>query len=309
MKHMGNMGKAAATGLKGWLLTALALVCIISQSACGADGIQSKAGNAEKEDVEAHETARDTGKADHENNTGLKPSWKTLEGGSESAGRPLKQVSNHILQRRYPSVLVLRGPTNVQRVALTFDDGPDQRFTPQVLDVLKKHQVPATFFLIGARVTALPDVTRRIAEEGHAIGNHTYWHPKLWEESADRIRWEATETDRAIREIAGYSPKLFRPPYGGLNDDILKLLSEMNYSVIGWSVDSLDWKQIPADEVESNVLSNMHPGAIILMHSGGHWTQDLSGMIEALDRIIPKLKKEGVEFVTVPELIRVPVSK
>jgi len=221
----------------------------------------------------------------------------------------LKPMDNYLLQRKYPNVFVLHAPEDENRIALTFDDGPDSRFTPRVLDVLKKHNVKATFFVMGSRVKGVPRVARRIADEGHVMGNHTYWHPKLWRQSAGRIRWEALETDHAILEVAGYAPKLFRPPYGALTEELLTQLSAMNYTVVGWNVDSLDWKQLPADQVEANVVSNVRPGSIILMHSGGNWDQDLSGMVEALDRIIPRLKEQGMTFVTIPELLGVPKSK
>lgn len=228
-----------------------------------------------------------------------------LRGGPEKDERELKLVSNSILQRKFPQTLVMRGSLHDNRVALTFDDGPDRRFTPKVLDVLKKHHVKATFFVMGSRVKGLPDVTKRMHQEGHVIGNHTFWHPKLYEESLERMWWEVTETENAIAEVTGYPPKLFRAPYGGLNEKLLQKMAEMNLTVVGWSVDSLDWKGISAQEVENNVLGNTMPGSIILMHSGGHWTQDLSGMVEALDTIIPKLKKEGIQFVTVSELLNI----
>jgi len=291
--------------LAGFL--ALAIACAAVLAACGTGGSDGDGANGNAGFRQTEKTERDTGPSG--SGGGAQAKWQALAGGPEQASRPQLQLNNHILQQKFPSVLVLRGPENARRAALTFDDGPDRRFTPAVLDVLKKHRTRATFFLIGARVKALPEVARRIAEEGHVVGNHSYWHPKLWEESEERIRWEVTETDRVIREVAGYAPKLFRPPYGGMNDDIVQLLGDLGCSIVGWSVDSLDWKQIPADEVESNVLGNVHPGAIILFHSAGDWSQDLSGMVEALDRIIPKLKGQGIELVTIPELIGVPAAK
>ncbi|WP_373232445.1 polysaccharide deacetylase family protein [Cohnella sp.] len=232
-----------------------------------------------------------------------------LAGGSETTERVLRPISNYELQKKFPNILVLRGSLQKNLIALTFDDGPDRRFTPQVLDVLKKYKVKATFFLMGSRVAGHPDITKRIHQEGHSIGNHTYWHPKLWQESIDRMRWEVTQTDAAIKNVVGYSPKLFRAPYGGLNDQLLAELGKMNFSVIGWSVDSMDWTQIDSAAVKKNVLSNLHPGAIVLMHSGGHWTQDLSGMVQALDELIPRLKKEGAEFVTIPQMFNLPERK
>lgn len=244
---------------------------------------------------------------------GIEPSvagnMHALAGGSETTERVLRPISNYELQKKFPNILVLRGSLQKNRIALTFDDGPDRRFTPQVLDVLKKHNVKATFFLMGSRVDGHPDITRRIHQEGHSIGNHTYWHPQLWQESIDRMRWEVTQTDAAIKKVVGYSPKLFRAPYGGLNDQLLMEFGKMNFSVIGWSVDSMDWTQIDSATVQKNVLSNLHPGAVVLMHSGGHWTQDLSGMVQAVDALIPRLKREGAEFVTIPQMFNLPERK
>lgn len=218
-------------------------------------------------------------------------------------------MDNYKLQRKFPALLVMKANTKDYRIALTFDDGPDTNFTPKVLDVLKKHHVKATFFLLGSRVDGHPQVVKRIHEEGHVIGNHTYWHPQLYRENLNLLRWEAAETDKAIKRVVGYSPKLFRAPYGGLTDRIVAELGRLNYSVIGWNVDSLDWKQLSSAEVQKNVLGHVTPGSIILMHSGGNWNQDLSGMVQALDVIIPKLRAQGFEFVTVTELLGLPKVK
>lgn len=233
------------------------------------------------------------------------PGMPELQGGTEEEIRPQRPVSNEKLQQLYPDTVVLSGPRNQNKVALTFDDGPDARYTSQVLDVLKKHDVPATFFLLGARAQALPELTQRIHEEGHAIGNHSYWHPKMFEEPIGRLHWEVTQTQQVLNQIIGYEPSIFRAPYGGLTEELVEMLAEMNFSVIAWSVDSEDWKQIPAEEIVDNVMSHMHPGAIILMHDGGDWTQNLSGTVESLDTIIPQIKAQGLEFVTVPELLNI----
>lgn len=299
----------------------LALCLTISTTACGGDN-KAAGEKSQQKQSDNKQTVKQQGKTKAKSNSkgkgdqnansfgskGPKLQMQALAGGSEAEGRVLQPMNNYALQKKYPSILMLNSTPNEPKVALTFDDGPDRRFTPRVLDVLKKHNVKATFFLMGSRVDGLPDVTRRIADEGHAIGNHTYWHPKLWKESPERIIWEIEKTEAAIESVIGHRTNLFRPPYGGLTDEIVANLGRMNYSVIGWSVDSLDWSQIPADQVEKNVVGNVHPGSVILMHSGGHWTQDLSGMVEALDVIIPKLKKQGLEFVTIPEMLKHPDS-
>lgn len=223
--------------------------------------------------------------------------------GAEFFQRKPHPVSNSLLQRQFPNTLVLRGSAALDKMALTFDDGPDPRFTPHVLDTLKKYNVKATFFVMGSRAKAYPDIIKRIREEGHAIGNHTYWHPNLPKYELDRLRWEVNETEKVLDEIIGYKPRLFRAPYGALTEDIVKEMERTNHTIVGWSVDSLDWRQLPVDEIARNVLSNIHTGAIILMHDGGHWTMNLSGTYQALDEIIPALQAEGMEFVTIPELI------
>lgn len=227
-----------------------------------------------------------------------------LKGSPESEERQPHAVSNYLLQREFPNIMVMGGSRQGNQIALTFDDGPDRSFTPQILDVLKKHHVKATFFLMGSRASALPEITRRIDAEGHEIGNHTYWHPNLAKGSVAAMRWEVTQTENVLQNILGYRPRLFRAPYGILNQDLVRELGRMNYRVVGWNVDSLDWRQLKADEVERNVLGNVHPGAIILMHSAGNWNQDLSGGVQALDRIIPRLQQSGLKFVTISELVQ-----
>ncbi|WP_026671882.1 polysaccharide deacetylase family protein [Alkalihalobacterium bogoriense] len=232
------------------------------------------------------------------------------EGGSEYTGRLRNPVSNIILQQKYPDTVVLRGDTTQLQVALTFDDGPDPRFTPQVLDILNQYNVPATFFVMGARAEVYPDIVRRMVEEGHIVGNHTYWHPNLVEQADVAVlEREVNQTEDLLENMIGYRTKLFRAPYGFLYEELVEKLAEMNYSVIGWSVDSLDWRELPSQDTAFNVLSNVEPGSIILMHDGGDWDADRTSTIEALHQIIPALQQQGFEFVTVPELVGIPYQK
>jgi len=232
-----------------------------------------------------------------------------LEGGSETDVREPHPVSNDQLQRKYPNVLFLHGDRHKNEVALPFDDGPDIRFTPLVLDMLKKHDVKATFFLMGNRAKEHDEIVQRIHEEGHAIGNHTYWHPNLPKEQLDRLDWEVKETEQVIENIVGFKPKLFRSPYGALNEEMVETLDNLGNKIIGWDVDSLDWKQLETDVIADNILSNVSPGSIILMHDGGDWTMDLMGTVESLDKVITKLKKDDISFKTVPELLNIPEAK
>ncbi len=234
-----------------------------------------------------------------------------LRGGPEDDERQRQQpVDLNILQQQYPGIFFTSGPEDQQRVALTFDDGPDPRFTSDVLEVLNQYNVPATFFLLGSRAAAYPELVTQIQNEGHVIGNHTYFHPNLVDESdIATLEREVSRTEDAINEITGYRTSLFRPPYGFLYDELVEKLDEMQYSVIGWSVDSLDWEEEPPEVIASNVLDIMHPGAIILMHDGADWDGDRTNTIESLHQIIPALQQQGYEFVTVPELLNIPYAK
>ncbi|OEF96282.1 polysaccharide deacetylase family protein [Desulfuribacillus alkaliarsenatis] len=229
--------------------------------------------------------------------------------GSEYSERVQRPVSNFLLQRQFPNTMVLTGSLLDDKIALTFDDGPDPRFTPLILDVLKQYNARATFFVMGSRAVAYPDIIRRMENEGHVIGNHTYWHPNLVRHEVERTRWEVLETEKVLNDILGYRPRLFRAPYGALNTDVVQELARQDFSVVGWSVDSLDWRQLPADEIARNVLGNVHPGAIVLFHDGGDWTMDLTGTVNSLHEIIPVLQQEGMSFVTVPELINISKRK
>ncbi|MCG7346134.1 polysaccharide deacetylase family protein [Sporosarcina sp. ACRSL] len=239
------------------------------------------------------------------------PNLPDLDGGSENSSRKLQQpVDLRILQQRYPDIFFLQGPTDQKRVALTFDDGPDPRFTNGVLDVLKQYNVPATFFVLGSRAVANPDIVKRMQNEGHVIGNHTYSHPNLVQESdLKTLERQVTRTEIALNDIIGYRTKLFRPPYGFLYNELVEKLREMNYYVIAWSVDSLDWQEDPPAVIASNVVDNIHSGAIILLHDGAEASGDRTNTIEALRQIIPTLQEQGYEFVTVPELLNIPFMK
>ncbi|RXZ81572.1 polysaccharide deacetylase family protein [Paenibacillaceae bacterium] len=210
------------------------------------------------------------------------------------------------LRHKYPSTFIMSGSPTERKVALTFDDAPDGVFTPKVLDILKKEGVKATFFVVGNRVEAHPDMMKRIIDEGHVVGNHSYNHPNLPKLSDADFRKQITRTDELIRQYTGFTPSYVRPPYGNINEQQLRWLASQHRKVINWNVDSLDWKGLSASEVETNILANVKPGSIVLQHSGGGVGEDLMGTVEALPRIIEKLRKDGVHFATIPGLLGVP---
>ncbi|RNA68484.1 polysaccharide deacetylase family protein [Alteribacter keqinensis] len=226
-------------------------------------------------------------------------------GQADGGDTSLENVGFGELQKQYPNTVVWRGPTNQKRVALTFDDGPDPRFTPAILDELESNDVKATFFVMGARAKEHQEILKRIHREGHVIGNHTYWHPNLEGESVGQLRWEMDETNDIIQNLVGIRPNLFRPPYGIFGTAHTESLAANGESAIFWTVDTMDWDGPSPEEILEGVMEDTGNGSIILMHDGAHWTGDMNNTVEALGPIIRELKREGYQFVTVPELLNV----
>ncbi|MFO7264214.1 MAG: polysaccharide deacetylase family protein [Bacillota bacterium] len=229
-----------------------------------------------------------------------------LHGGPESENRQPRPLTLAELRQKYPNVFVLNAPSSKRQVALTFDDAPDDTFTPQILDVLQREGVKATFFVVGNRAEAHPDIMERIVREGHAVGNHSYNHANLPKLTDEQFREQIRKTDEIIRRFTGYTPRMVRPPYGEISEEQIKWLASQHKTVVNWNVDSLDWKGLTAEQVATNVLGHVHPGSIVLMHSGGGIGEDLSGTVNALPLIIRTLREAGIEMVTVPELLELP---
>ncbi|NLK20702.1 MAG: polysaccharide deacetylase family protein [Epulopiscium sp.] len=202
-----------------------------------------------------------------------------------------------------PNFIITNGSKTQKKIALTFDDGPDNNYTLQILNVLRKHNTKATFFLLGVKTKEYPSVAKLIVDEGHVIGNHTYNHPNLYKKDLQTFRNEVEMTQELIFKTTGIRPNLFRAPYGNINENQLSELKSMGLTAVGWSVDSLDWKSLPSKAIETNVMPNIDSGSIILMHCAGHHTQNLTGTANALDKMIPTLKDKGYEFVTIAELM------
>lgn len=226
-----------------------------------------------------------------------------LAGGPESEKRGFPQREIVDLAYEYPKVFLRNGYREEKKVALSFDDGPDNIYTVQILDTLKEKDVQATFFIIGRRAEVFPEIINRMKVEGHVVGNHTWSHPDILKLSKDKILEELQKTDQIIKDLNCYYPKFFRAPYGSMDRETLELVVEEGYAIISWDVDSLDWKGLDAAEVKTNILENVLPGSIILQHSSGGVGEDLSGTVKALPEIIDVLKKDGYEFVTVDELL------
>lgn len=182
------------------------------------------------------------------------------------------------------------------RVALTFDDGPSKKYTPLLLDGLKERGIHVSFFLMGKNIQGNEDLVRRIQEEGHLIGNHTYNHIQLNRVSAATAKQEIEKTSNQIYEITGNYPVYLRPPFGSWRKD-LELSVEM-FPVM-WSIDTLDWKSQNVNSVVEIVERQVADGSIILMHDG------YGTSVEAAFRIIDTLVEAGYQFVTVDALLEV----
>ena len=190
------------------------------------------------------------------------------------------------------------GPEN-KEVALTFDDGPSS-YTGAILDTLKKYHASATFFTLGNQVGSFPLAMQRAVAEGHVVGNHTWDHQDLTRLGPKDIRDEMSTQIDGVTGKKLPAPKLFRPPYGAVNDQIVAEARRQGMLTVLWSVDTNDYKLPAPDAMTAQVLAEVQPGAIVLMHDGGG---DRTTTSAALPMIIKGLRKAGYKMVTVPQLL------
>jgi cellulose synthase/poly-beta-1,6-N-acetylglucosamine synthase-like glycosyltransferase/peptidoglycan/xylan/chitin deacetylase (PgdA/CDA1 family) len=199
-----------------------------------------------------------------------------------------------------------------KKIALTFDDGPDPRWTPKILDILKQKHAPATFFVVGYDANTAPGILKREYAEGHEIGNHTYTHPNFDEMSKTQMRWELNLTQRLIESTLGVKSILFRPPYGidhqpEYAEEVAQLpaVQDMGYLIVGQKIDPHDWRQgdgteTSAREIVQAVLDQADSGNIVLLHDGGG---QRSQTVRALPAIIDELRARGYQLVLPSDLI------
>lgn len=192
-----------------------------------------------------------------------------------------------------------------KQIALTFDDGPNDPHTLKLLDVLSKHNVHATFFLIGRYVRQRPDIVSEVAKQGHVIGNHTFTHPLLTVQPASRIREEIVQCGNAINEAVGVHSNLFRPPWGGRRPGVFRIVRQLGLDPVMWNITGYDWKAPSAEFIEQKVIPKVRGGDVILLHDGGHasFGVDRSKTVEAVDRLLTRYRSQ-YEFVTVPEMMQ-----
>ena len=216
-----------------------------------------------------------------------------MSGESQSAAQITEQYfpnGKRVKQAKEPIV------TQRKIIALSFDDGPGSNSTQRILDTLEEHDIKATFFVLGSKIEQNPEMLKQIHENGHEIGNHSYDHPDLttlgYEEMMNQIR----KTNQLIQDTTGERPKYLRPPYGAYTPDI-ELSSGLD--VILWNVDSNDWRFRNGEQTKEFVLQNLAPQSLILFHDIYESTAD------SIDQLIPALKEQGYEFVSVSEYLNI----
>jgi peptidoglycan-N-acetylglucosamine deacetylase len=192
-----------------------------------------------------------------------------------------------------------------RQLALTFDDGPNDPHTLRLLEVLAKHGVHATFFLIGRFAQQRPDIAREIAAAGHIIGNHTFSHPLLIFKSQSEIRREISQCRAALEDAVGSHSNLFRPPFGGRRPAVLRVTRELGLEPVMWNVTGYDWNAASSDAIERQINKRVRGGDVILLHDGGHKQvgADRSKTVMAVDRLIAHYKSAGYEFLTIPKMM------
>ncbi len=189
--------------------------------------------------------------------------------------------------------LIWHGNLSSNNVYLTFDDGPNEEATPKILGILKNHNVKATFFLLGERAKRYPNIVKRIHQEGHEIGNHTYTHSDGYNVDEKKIYKEIKDTHDVIKDLTRSSPKYFRPPFGFFNYRYFKVAEKFGYKTVLWTFDVGDWGKTTAREIEEIILSETKGGSIILLHDGG---ENRGELLKSLSNVIAGLKRKGFEL-------------
>ncbi|MDT8863068.1 polysaccharide deacetylase family protein [Alkalihalobacillus sp. MEB130] len=200
-----------------------------------------------------------------------------------------------------PNKMIYMGDSSRKQIALTFDDGPEKTYTPQILEILRDKEVKATFFVVGKMAKEYPEQLKQMYEEGHVIGNHTWDHPYITELTDEQLIENVQSTNEEIEKITGFKPNLFRPPFGEMEDRQAGLLHQQGYRTIMWTADTKDWSGVPAEKIVSTVKQEARPGVIVLQHN--YHVEGEFDTVQALPEIIDDLKAEGYEFVTVPTLL------
>ena len=208
---------------------------------------------------------------------------------------PVSSVQTFNRQKRLLPIYSVK--TDKQQIAISFDCAWGTDYTDKLLEIMQNNEVKCTFFAVEFWTKKHPDCVEKIYKAGHEIGTHSATHPHMAKLNSSAIEKELSTSKKAIEDITGEPVKLFRPPYGEYNDLVISKASELGLYTIQWDVDSLDWKDLSASEIEGSVTSKVKNGSIVLFHNQGKHTAS------ALDNIIKKLKGKGYEFVKISDLI------
>jgi peptidoglycan-N-acetylglucosamine deacetylase len=195
---------------------------------------------------------------------------------------------------------LFNGNTHIPEIALTFDDGPNPYYTPQVLAILKQYGVEATFFDVGYLVADYPNIVRQEYHQGNIVANHSWSHPVLTSFSAQGIQSQLTSTTNIIQTTIGVRPSFFRPPYGAVNNTVLAQARYLHYTTVMWNGSAEDWSLPGVNAIVSQTLYYARNGAILLLHDGGG---NRAQTVAALPIIIQDLKSRGFRFVTIQQLV------
>ncbi|WP_052807395.1 glycosyltransferase [Risungbinella massiliensis] len=216
------------------------------------------------------------------------------------------QEGNYINYPKYPLVQKF-GANYEKKVVLTFDDGPDPEYTNDILKILREKKVPATFFLLGQNALLHPGVVKTMYEDGHELGNHTFFHPVLADSIKERIHYELNATNRVIQAITKRTPNIYRPPYQATPDPVtmkallsIERAQESGLTMIGENIDTLDWQKPSPQEMIKMVEKQLENGNMILLHDAGG---DRTSTVKALPILIDTLHQKGYQIVTVGELL------
>lgn len=191
--------------------------------------------------------------------------------------------------------------SGTKRIVLTFDDGPHPKQTRQILDVLDRYGIKATFFVIGVNVKNYPGIIAEVQARGHEIANHTTTHSHASRLDMNALQKEIKECDNAVYEQIGKHCKYFRPPEGAMTDSMRQVVKELGYTSVFWTLDTRDWAHTPPDQISDYIIQNAKNGDIILMHD---YIGANSPTVKALERFIPVLLQQGFTFVTAGELLQ-----
>jgi len=203
-----------------------------------------------------------------------------------------------------PDPIYWHGDESRPVIALTFDDGPSARFTPQILTVLAHYRIHATFFLLGRHAWRYPQVVQALSAQGHEIGNHTYSHPDLTKVHQATLAREIEQTESVLGQLGVRLNGLFRPPYSKLSHDAVGYVKRTGGKIILWNVDSGDWQGYPATTIVQRVLNNLKNGAIVVLHDNNEYDNaNRQPTVDALRLLLPQIQQKGFRCRTVSELL------